>query len=122
VAATLRRRLLRLTLGGAALALLGARTAHGGSPRVIRVVARRFAYQPGEIELKAGERVVIELESLDFVHGISIPDLDKRIDLVPGRITRLELQPQTPGEIEFLCDNFCGAGHEQMHGRFIVRA
>jgi cytochrome c oxidase subunit 2 len=22
--------------------------------------------------------------------------------------------------IDFVCDNFCGEGHEDMHGRFVV--
>ena len=47
--------------------------------------------------LKAGERVVVAIRSLDFVHGMNIPDLGMRLDLVPGRVTRLELQPQGAG-------------------------
>jgi cytochrome c oxidase subunit 2 len=69
-----------------------------------------------------GERVVVAINSVDFVHGMNIPDLGKRLDLVPGRATRLELQPKAPGVIDFVCDNFCGEGHEEMHGRFVVSA
>jgi len=120
---TKRRRVLQGALAAASAALLRAGLAQGsGEPRVIEMTARRFAYEPSEISLKAGERVVVAIRSLDFVHGMNIPDLDRRLDLVPGKITRLELQPQAPGEIEFVCDNFCGDGHETMHGRFIVRA
>ncbi|HVO06942.1 MAG TPA: cupredoxin domain-containing protein [Burkholderiaceae bacterium] len=117
-----RRVMLRGALVGVAAALVRAGWAQPAAPRVIQMVARRFVYEPNEIELKVGERVVIEIKSLDFVHGMNIPDLNQRLDLVPGTITRLELQPQAPGEIEFVCDNFCGDGHETMHGRFIVRA
>jgi cytochrome c oxidase subunit 2 len=106
-----------------AVALARSGVAHSAAePRVIEMTARRFAYEPSEITLKAGERVVVAIRSLDFVHGMNIPDLGMRLDLVPGRVTRLELQPKAPGTIDFLCDNFCGDGHEQMHGRFIVRA
>lgn len=86
------------------------------------MIARRFTYEPSEIALKAGERVVIAIRSLDFVHGMNIPDLGMRLDLMPGRVTRLELQPAMPGVIDFVCDNFCGDGHEEMHGRFVVSA
>jgi len=116
-----RRLLLRGALACAGIALVRAGSAQS-APRVVKMVARRFVYEPNEIELKVGERVIIEIQSLDFVHGMNIPDLDQRLDLVPGRINRLELQPQAPGEIEFLCDNFCGEGHETMSGRFVVRA
>lgn len=118
-----RRLALRGALAGAGAALLGAAWAEAsGEPRVIPLVARRFVYEPSEIPLKVGERVVITIQSLDFVHGMNIPDLGKRLDLVPGRVTRLELQPQKAGVIEFVCDNFCGDGHEEMHGRFVVSA
>jgi cytochrome c oxidase subunit 2 len=120
-----RRALLRGTLAAAGVGLLRLASAQGGTaapPRVIELVAKRFAYVPNEIPLKVGERVTIAITSLDFVHGMNIPDLDKRLDLVPGRVTQLELQPQAPGVIDFVCDNFCGDGHEQMHGRFVVSA
>ena len=122
-ASTSRRRILQ-----AAVAVAGAALVHAGvaqdaaAPRVIELTARRFAYTPNEIALKVGERVVIAISSIDFVHGMNLPDLHMRLDLMPGRITKLELQPKTPGVIDFVCDNFCGDGHEEMHGRFVVIA
>lgn len=121
---TSRRRVLKgvfAAAGAAALERSGVAQTVAG-PRIIEMTARRFAYEPNEIALKAGERVVIAIRSLDFVHGMNIPDLGMRLDLVPGRVTRLELQPKAPGTIDFVCDNFCGDGHEQMHGRFVVSA
>jgi cytochrome c oxidase subunit 2 len=117
-----RRSVLRGALAAAGTAFLGARVARGAEPRIIRLTARRFVYEPAEVTLKVGERVVVEINSLDFVHGMNIPDLGKRLDLVPGRITKLELQPTKAGVIDFVCDNFCGDGHEEMHGRFVVSA
>ena len=118
-----RRFVLRGALAAAGAALVGAGVAQeANQPRVIKMTARRFVYEPNEIPLKAGERVVVEVNSVDFVHGMNIPDLAKRFDLVPGRITRVELQPMAPGVIDFVCDNFCGEGHEEMHGRFVVSA
>ena len=90
------------------------------APRLVEITARRFEYLPAEIRLTLGEPVVIAVTSLDFIHGMHLPDLGKRFDLVPGRVTRFELQPTQAGVIEFLCDNFCGDEHEDMHGRFVV--
>ena len=118
-----RRRVLQGALVAMDMAALRAAFAQAeGEPRVIAMTARRFAYEPNEIVLKAGERVVIAIRSLDFMHGMNLPDLGMRLDLVPGRVTRLNLHPQAPGVIEFVCDNFCGDGHEEMHGRFVVTA
>ena len=118
-----RRRVLQGALMATGAALVGGGLAQSNAePRVIEMLAKRFAYEPNEIMLNAGEPVVIAIRSLDFIHGMSIPDLGKRLDLAPGRITRLELQIMAPGVIEFVCDNFCGELHEDMHGRFIVNA
>lgn len=116
-----RRLVLQGVVASAGVALMRVGLAQG-APRVIELTARRFVYEPNEIALKVGERVVIAIKSVDFVHGMNIPDLGKRLDLVPGRVTRLELAPRAPGVIDFVCDNFCGDGHEQMQGRFVVSA
>ena len=120
-----RRRALRQGLTATAAALFGggllSRAFAQAEPRTIEITARRFRYEPAEIELEAGRPVVVLIRSLDFVHGMNIPDLGKRLDLVPGRITRLELKPDKAGVIDFVCDNFCGDGHEEMHGRFVVK-
>jgi cytochrome c oxidase subunit 2 len=118
-----RRQVLQGTLTAAGAALLRTGVAQGnGEPRMIEMVARRFVYEPNEIPLKAGERVVVAIRSLDFMHGMNLPDLARRLDLVPGRVTTLELHPTKPGVIDFVCDSFCGDDHEGMHGRFIVSA
>jgi cytochrome c oxidase subunit 2 len=88
--------------------------------RVVKIVAQKFQYTPAEIVLKKGETVTLELTALDFTHGFQIPDLDIRTDIPEGKITRLVLTPQKTGSFDFLCDNFCGSGHEDMAGRIVV--
>jgi len=63
---------------------------------------------------------VLEFTSLDFVHGFKIPDLNVRSDLPPGRVTKVRVKFERPGEYAFLCDNFCGDDHEEMAGKFVV--
>jgi cytochrome c oxidase subunit II len=118
-----RRRALQSWMTAGAAALFGtwmARTAVAQQPREIEMVARRFNFMPDEIALKAGEPVILLIRSIDFVHGFSVPDLGLRADLVPGRVTRVPLLPKKAGMIDFVCDNFCGSEHEEMHGRFVV--
>jgi len=110
------------TGGGLVLGPLAPRAARAQEPREIAVVARRFSFTPREITLKLGERVVLALVAEDFAHGFSVPDLSLRADLMPERTVRLELQPQQAGRFEFLCDNFCGDEHEDMHGWLVVTA
>ena len=92
----------------------------GASETIVKVVARRFRYEPSEIPLKAGQDAVLEITSLDFVHGLNIPDLKMRADLPPGRVTKVRVKFDKPGDYAFLCDNFCGDHHEDMSGKFVV--
>lgn len=109
-----RRRLLLLAAGAA----LGGARAEG--PREVELTAQRFHFTPRVIVLRAGEPIVLLIRSLDFAHGFFVPDLDLRTDLMPGRVIRLALTPPAPGRLAFLCDNFCGDGHEGMDGHFEV--
>jgi cytochrome c oxidase subunit 2 len=111
--------LLGILLGANVVA--GNSTATAGPERVVKIVVQRFVYTPAEIVLRTGQPVVLEFESLDFIHGFNIPDLKIRADLPPGQITRVRLTPPKPGVYDFLCDNFCGAGHEQMNGKIVVK-
>ncbi len=96
--------------------------AQATAPRVIEVMAKRFEYMPSVIPVKQGEKIVLAITSLDFIHGMNIPSLNMRYDLVPGRVTRVEIDAATVGNIDFVCDNFCGDHHEDMHGRIVVTA
>jgi cytochrome c oxidase subunit 2 len=92
--------------------------AEGG--RVIKIVAQRFHYTPNEIDLKRGEPVTLEFTSLDFLHGFKVPALGVRVNLLPGRPTLVHITPDKTGRFVFLCDNFCGVGHEEMNGVIVV--
>ncbi len=115
-----RRRWLQTVTAMAAAPLLGA--AAMDKPKVIKIVAQRFRYTPNQITLRAGQEYVLECTALDFVHGFNLPDLKKRVDLPPGIVTKVNVKFDQPGKYDFLCDNFCGDGHEEMNGRFIVKA
>ena len=88
--------------------------------QVIKITAKRFEYNPREIRLKKGVSVVLELTSLDRLHGFNCPDLGIRGDINPEKVTRIDLTPQKSGTYIFFCDNYCGEGHENMNGTFIV--
>ena len=114
---------LAVSLGAAGFAgamMVQAQTTDVDQERVIKVVAQRFVYSPNEIVIKKGEPVVVEFTAIDFRHGFKVPDLDLRADLPPERVTRIRIKPENVGAYDFLCDNFCGSGHEEMSGRIVV--
>jgi len=88
--------------------------------KVVKVSAKRFDYSPGKLTLKKGQPVVLELTSRDVVMGFNLPDFKVRGDMIPGKVTRVEFTPDKAGTFTFLCDIFCGTGHEEMHGTIAV--
>ena len=112
----------RLLLGGAAATLLAvaARAATEPTPRRIPVVARKFVFIPGEIVVRQGEAVLLELTAPEVVMGFHAPALGLRALIVPGETARLPFQAERVGRFDFLCDVFCGDGHEGMSGHLVV--
>ncbi|UQV43991.1 cupredoxin domain-containing protein [Janthinobacterium lividum] len=115
----------RLACGFGALLTVAAIDAQGikevaTKERVINIQAKKFVYTPNEIILKKDEVVVLAFSAIDFIHGFFIPDMKIRADLLPGQLTQVRLTPDKAGEYPFLCDNFCGSGHEEMSGKIIV--
>jgi len=116
----------RLLAAGAVAALAGAsRAAYvraQSQEQVIHITARKFVFLPREITLKQGVPVVLEFVAPEVVMGFSAPDLKVRTDIIPGQVARVRLVPQQLGTFDFLCDIFCGEGHEGMNGKIHVVA
>ena len=115
----------------AAVAVCGAAAAfylNGATPALaadaptqrIEITARKFAFDPKEIRIKKGSRVTIVLSSPDFVHGFAVPDFNVRADGIPGKTVEITFVADKAGKFTYLCDNFCGEGHDKMSGFFIV--
>ena len=79
--------------------------------KVIKIVAKRFDYTPGNFTLKKGEPVILELTSADVLMGFNLPDFNLRADIVPDKVTRVRFVPDKTGTFTFLCDIFCGTKH-----------
>ena len=117
-----RRRLLAAGIVTVAGAVFGAGGLAQAKDRVIRVTARKWVFLPREIRLKKGVPVVLEFVTADVVMGFNAPDFKVRADIVPGKVSRLRLVPDKTGSFVFLCDIFCGDGHEGMSGQIHVVA
>jgi cytochrome c oxidase subunit 2 len=110
-------------------ALLAAAGTPGGSsaqspePRVIEVVAKRFAFEPSEIEVTVGERVTLAVRSADGVHGIEIKKVKVKKEIPRGAApVMIEFTADEAGRFPILCSEYCGNGHEDMKGALVVKA
>lgn len=89
-------------------------------PRRIELAATKYTFSLSEIRLRRGETTVLVITSPDFPHGFGIPELGIRVDLIPGKDVVVRLKADRPGRFAFLCDNFCGEGHDRMSGFIVV--
>jgi cytochrome c oxidase subunit 2 len=109
--------------GGGLVALLtnfGARAQGAAEPRVIAVTARRWVWIPEEISVKQGETVQLEFTAPEVVMGFYCPDLKLRQMIIPGQKPTVRWTADRAGNFDFVCDVFCGDGHEGMAGRIVV--
>ena len=88
--------------------------------RVVKVVARKFVWIPQQIKAKKGETLVLRFTAPEVAMGFSLPDFDRRVDIVPGKVSTVKFTPDKAGTFTFVCDVFCGDGHEDMQGTLVV--
>lgn len=86
----------------------------------IELTAKKFEFAPKALHVKKGSRVTLVLASPDFVHGFSVPDFNVRADGIPGKTVEVSFVADKAGQFIYLCDNFCGEGHDTMTGFLIV--
>jgi cytochrome c oxidase subunit 2 len=93
-----------------------------GSPeeRVIAIKAKKFEFTPSVINVKKGVPVVLELTSEDRVHGFNLPDFKVRTEVKADGTSRVRFTPDKVGSFTFVCDVYCGSGHEDMSGTIVI--
>lgn len=67
-----------------------------------------------EIRLPLGRRSELLLRSPEVIHSLWIPSLAGKLDMLPGRETRLVLEPTRVGRYRGVCAEYCGVGHAHM--------
>ena len=74
-----------------------------------------------EIHLPVGEPVEFRLDSPDVIHSFWIPSLAGKVDMIPGRVNRLVLNPTRTGVFRGVCAEYCGTSHALMAFNVVVQ-
>jgi len=95
--------------------------ATASAPKVIEVVAKRFAFEPATIEVTEGDRVRLVVKSADGVHGVEIKKF-KVSKKIPrgGDPVVIDFIANAAGSFPIACSEYCGDGHEDMKGMLVV--
>lgn len=67
-----------------------------------------------EIRLPVGHPVEFTVSSPDVIHSFWIPSLGGKVDMIPGRVNRLRLDPHRTGTFRGMCAEYCGGAHAWM--------
>ena len=90
----------------------------------IEVVGRQWFWDvsyPGkdvrtanELHIPVGVPVNVEVSSADVVHSFWVPELNRKIDMIPGQTNRVTLEADQAGTYRGQCAEFCGLQHAHM--------
>lgn len=84
------------------------------------MVAKQWEFEPSVVRVKEGQRVDMQIISIDVDHGFRLPAFGIDVELKPGQAERFSFVADQAGEHTFSCSVFCGQGHAHMEGTFIV--
>ena len=91
------------------------------STRTIDVTVSRYAFSPERIEVHVGDRVRLNIASVDGTHGFQVKALGLNAHIpAGGRTVAVDVTPTEVGTFEINCSEYCGRGHGRMKASFIV--
>ena len=67
-----------------------------------------------EIYVPVGRPVEIALKSDNVIHSFWVPALAGKVDMIPGRTTRIVVEAREPGVYRGQCAEYCGIQHAWM--------
>lgn len=72
------------------------------------------AITANEIHIPARTRVYVLARTADVIHSLWVPELNRKIDMVPGHPNTVLFYANRPGRYRGQCAEFCGLQHAHM--------
>jgi cytochrome c oxidase subunit 2 len=67
-----------------------------------------------EIHIPVRTQINLQVRSADVIHSFWVPELNRKIDTIPGQTNAIELYAERPGVYRGQCAEFCGLQHAHM--------
>lgn len=100
---------------GIAACLLSACTMGAQQPaRTIEIHAHRFAFEPSEVSVNAGEAIRIRLVADDVPHSLLVKPLNIDVTAAKSSPGVTTFTAKESGDYYGRCGRFCGSGHGRM--------
>jgi cytochrome c oxidase subunit 2 len=92
------------------------------SAQEVKVRAKKWAweftypngYSSNELHVPPNTPVSLLMQSDDVLHSLFIPAFRVKMDVVPGRYTKLWFDATVPGKYDLECTEYCGEKHSEM--------
>lgn len=86
----------------------------------VTMVAARFGFYPQELTLPSETPITFRWASFDVLHGVHVPFTNMSTMIVPGYVSEVNTTFKNTGEVPFLCNEYCGLGHDNMYARLNI--
>jgi cytochrome c oxidase subunit 2 len=73
-----------------------------------------------DLRLPIGKKVVVQVISKDVIHSFYLPNVRRKVDAIPGRITRMWFELTKTGVFDIACAEMCGTHHYKMKATMTV--
>jgi cytochrome c oxidase subunit II len=103
----------------------------GSTSLTVRVIGHQWWWEiryPGtqavtanELHIPVGVHVRVVGTTADVIHSIWVPELNRKVDVIPGHESVLLLTADRPGTYPGQCAEFCGLQHAHMELRVIAQ-
>jgi cytochrome c oxidase subunit 2 len=70
-----------------------------------------------QIYIPTGKKILLKLNSADVIHSWWVPELGRKMDMMPGRDNYMWFYADKEGEYLGACSEFCGVQHARMRIR-----
>jgi cytochrome c oxidase subunit 2 len=75
-----------------------------------------------ELHLPVGEKLHLQIESADVIHDFWVPELSRKVDMIPGKQNHLVFEIDQAGTFEGACAEYCGTQHAWMRLQVFARS
>jgi cytochrome c oxidase subunit 2 len=104
----------------------------GSTTLTVRVTGHQWYWEikyPGtnavtanELHIPVGTRVRVVGTTADVIHSLWVPELNRKVDVIPGRENVMLLDADRAGTYPGQCAEFCGLQHAHMEIRVIAES
>lgn len=95
---------------------------NGDGTLTVTMVAARYGFFPPVIDVPVDTPVKFRIASADVLHGVHVPYTNAATMIVPGYVSEFTTTFPKTGKYSFLCNEYCGLGHDSMWSRLNVVA